>query len=42
MLLSTHGRKIYFDIVCPEDGPVVYLAHPLAADSGMCRLAFFV
>jgi 3-oxoadipate enol-lactonase len=35
MLLSTNGRRIYFDLVGRQDAPVVYLAHPLAADSGM-------
>jgi 3-oxoadipate enol-lactonase len=35
MLVSTNGRKIYFDIVGPEDGPVVFFAHALAADGGM-------
>jgi 3-oxoadipate enol-lactonase len=35
MLLSTNGRKIYFDIVGPQGAPVVFFAHALAADGGM-------
>ncbi len=35
MLLSSHGRRIYYDLAGPEDAETVYLAHPLAADSGM-------
>lgn len=35
MLLALAGRSLYYDLVGPEDGPVVCLAHSLAADSGM-------
>ena len=35
MLLSLAGRRLYFDLVGPEDGPVVCITHSLASDSGM-------
>ena len=35
MLLPLAGRRLYFDLVGPEDGPVVCITHSLASDSGM-------
>jgi 3-oxoadipate enol-lactonase len=35
MLVSIGGRNIYFDLVGQAGAPVIYLAHPLAADSGV-------
>jgi len=35
MLLPLAGRRLYFDLVGPEDGPVVCMTHSLASDSGM-------
>jgi len=35
MLLPLAGRRLYFDLVGPEDGPVVCITHSLACDSGM-------
>src|SRR6516165_10128390 len=35
MLLPLAGRRLYFDIVGAEDGPVVCITHSLASDSGM-------
>ncbi len=35
MLLSFAGRRLYYDLVGPEDGPVVCITHSLASDSGM-------
>src|SRR4051812_28529192 len=35
MLLPLKTRKIYFDLVGPENGPVVCFGHSLASDSGM-------
>src|ERR1700752_681559 len=35
MLLSLTGRRIYYDLVGPESGPVVCITHSLASDSGM-------
>ena len=35
MLLQLAGRSLYYDIVGPNEGPVVCFAHSLAADSGM-------
>jgi len=35
MLLPIAGHRLYFDLVGPEDGPVVCITHSLASDSGM-------
>ncbi len=35
MLLTLDGRRIYFDLVGPEEAPVVLFSHSLASDSGM-------
>jgi 3-oxoadipate enol-lactonase len=35
MLLSLTGRRLYFDLVGPEDAPVVCITHSLTSDSGM-------
>src|SRR5215470_177584 len=35
MLLPVAGRRLYYDLVGPEDGPVVCFTHSLASDSGM-------
>ena len=35
MLLSLAGRRLYYDFVGPESGPVVCITHSLASDSGM-------
>jgi 3-oxoadipate enol-lactonase len=35
MLLSLTGRRLYYDLVGPEDAPVVCITHSLASDSGM-------
>jgi 3-oxoadipate enol-lactonase len=35
MLLPLAGRRLYYDLTGPSDGPVVCLTHSLAADSGM-------
>ena len=35
MLLSLAGHRLYYDLVGPEDGPVVCITHSLASDSGM-------
>src|ERR1700732_1504224 len=35
MLLPLAGRRLYYDLVGPEDGPVVCITHSLASDSGM-------
>ena len=35
MLLSLTGRRLYYDLVGPESGPVVCITHSLASDSGM-------
>jgi 3-oxoadipate enol-lactonase len=35
MLLSLTGRRLYYDLVGPEDGPVVCITHSLASDGGM-------
>ena len=35
MLLPLAGRRLYYDLVGPEDGPVVCFTHSLASDSGM-------
>jgi 3-oxoadipate enol-lactonase len=34
MLLSLAGRRLYYDLVGPDDGPVVCITHSLASDSG--------
>ena len=33
--MSLTGRRLYYDLVGPEDGPVVCITHSLASDSGM-------
>jgi 3-oxoadipate enol-lactonase len=35
MLLPLAGRRLYYDLVGPEDGPAVCITHSLAADGGM-------
>lgn len=35
MLLPLRGRRIYYDIVGPDDGPRLCITHSLASDSGM-------
>ena len=35
MLLLLSDRPLYYDLVGPEDGPVVCITHSLASDSGM-------
>src|ERR1700752_699831 len=35
MLLPLAGRRLYYDLVGPENGPVVCITHSLASDSGM-------
>jgi 3-oxoadipate enol-lactonase len=35
MLLPLAGRRLYYDLAGPEDGPVVCFTHSLASDSGM-------
>src|SRR5262249_61705423 len=35
MLLPLEGRRIYYDLTGPEDGPVLCMAHSLTSDSGM-------
>src|SRR3982750_751372 len=35
MLLALNGRRIYYDLVGPETGPVLCLTHSLASDGGM-------
>jgi 3-oxoadipate enol-lactonase len=35
MLLPLAGRRLYYDLVGPETGPVVCITHSLASDSGM-------
>jgi 3-oxoadipate enol-lactonase len=35
MLLPLNGRRIYYDIAGPENGPVLCITHSLASDSGM-------
>jgi 3-oxoadipate enol-lactonase len=34
MLLSLAGRRLYYDLVGPDEGPVVCITHSLASDSG--------
>src|SRR5271167_3723637 len=34
MLLPLAGRRLYFDLTGPEDGPVVCITHSLASDGG--------
>jgi len=34
MLLPLAGRRLYYDLAGPEDGPVVCITHSLAADGG--------
>ncbi|MBU2532015.1 MAG: alpha/beta hydrolase [Alphaproteobacteria bacterium] len=35
MLINLDGRKIYYDLTGPDDGPVVCLTHSLSSDGGM-------
>ena len=35
MLLPLEGRRLYYDLTGPEDGPVVLMTHSLMSDSGM-------
>lgn len=35
MLLTLDGRRTYYDLAGPDDGPVVAMCHSLASDSGM-------
>ena len=35
MLLPLEGRRLYYDLTGPEDGPVVCMTHSLMSDSGM-------
>lgn len=35
MLINFDGRKIYYDLTGPEDGPTVCFTHSLASDGGM-------
>src|SRR5215471_10542553 len=34
MLLPLPGRRLYYDLIGPEDGPVVCITHSLASDGG--------
>ena len=34
MLLALPGRRLYYDLIGPEDGPVVCMTHSLASDGG--------
>ena len=34
MLLPLGGRRLYYDLAGPEDGPVVCITHSLASDGG--------
>jgi 3-oxoadipate enol-lactonase len=35
MLINLEGRRLYYDLVGPEKGPVVCFCHSLSADGGM-------
>ena len=35
MLINLKDRKLYYDLIGPEDGPVVFFAHSLSSDGGM-------
>jgi hypothetical protein len=35
MLISLAGRRIYYDLAGPENGPIVCFTHSLASDGGM-------
>ncbi len=35
MLINLPGRRIYYDLVGPENGPVVCFTHSLSSDGGM-------
>ena len=35
MLLPLAGRRLYYDLNGPEDGPVLCVTHSLASDGGM-------
>ncbi len=34
MLLPLAGRRLYYDLAGPEDGPIVCITHSLASDGG--------
>src|SRR5271166_5954793 len=34
MLLPLSGRRLYYDLIGPEDGPVVCITHSLSSDGG--------
>src|SRR6266852_337912 len=34
MLLPVAGRRLYYDLAGPEDGPVVCITHSLSSDGG--------
>ena len=34
MLLPLAGRRLYYDLAGPENGPVVCITHSLASDGG--------
>ena len=34
MLLPLAGRRLYYDLAGPEDGPAVCITHSLASDGG--------
>ena len=35
MLINLDGRKIYYDLNGPDDGPMVCFTHSLSSDGGM-------
>ena len=35
MLINLDGRRLYYDLTGPADGPVVCITHSLASDGGM-------
>ena len=35
MLINLDGRRIYYDLIGPDDGPPVCITHSLASDGGM-------
>src|ERR1700731_1789781 len=35
MLLPLEGRRLYYDLAGPDNGPVVCFTHSLSSDSGM-------
>ena len=36
MLLNLGGRRLYYDLMGAEAGPVVCFTHSLSSDSGIC------